>query len=147
MTAPTPSDTRPALWNPNAAACWSLLFTPAFGAYLHARNADSLGRSDEAKANRVFFYVSLIYSGFVLLSVFIAAIPESIYRGAAIGLLVGWYFALGKKQIQHVKETWPTGYDRKPWVKPLFIAFGCLVGYLVVIVVLGVIAESFFGIV
>ena len=27
-----------ALWNPNTAANWSFLFSPLFGAYLHALN-------------------------------------------------------------------------------------------------------------
>ena len=31
-------DAAPALWNPNAAANWSLLFSPAFGAWLHMKN-------------------------------------------------------------------------------------------------------------
>ncbi|MDB6124630.1 MAG: Uncharacterized protein JWQ71_3623 [Pedosphaera sp.] len=146
MIPPIPSYSRPALWNPNAAACWSLLFTPAFGAYLHARNADSLGRAEEAKAHRVWFYVSLGYLGFVLVSVFIPAIPEAVFRGAAIGILMGWYFTQGQKQVQHVKETCQTGYQRRSWKKPLLIAFGCLVGYLIVVIVLAIVAESFFGI-
>ena len=29
----------PPLWNPNAAGFWSLLFSPAFGAFLHAAAA------------------------------------------------------------------------------------------------------------
>lgn len=48
MTA-TPAPTREAaaiaLWNPNAAANWSLLFTPLFGAYLHMLNWRSLGEA------------------------------------------------------------------------------------------------------
>jgi hypothetical protein len=59
MARPTPPPTGrpPALWNPKPAAYWSLLFSPAFGAFLHARNADAMGRVDEAKANRMWFYV------------------------------------------------------------------------------------------
>jgi hypothetical protein len=48
---PPPTGPPPALWNPKAAAYWSLLFSPAFGAFVHARNADAMGRVDEAKAN------------------------------------------------------------------------------------------------
>ena len=141
MNAPIPPNPPPALWNPNAAACWSLLFTPAFGAFLHARNAESLGRAGEAKANRVWFYVSLAYLGFVLVSIFIPKIPDAGFGGVALGLLLGWYFSLGKKQIQYVKETWQDGYQRKPWAKPLLVAFGCLIGFLL----LSVVVESFFG--
>ena len=113
MTTPAPSDSSPALWNPNAAACWSLLFSPAFGAFLHARNAELLGRTDEAKANRVWFYASLTFLGLATLSVFVPAIPDIIFRGAGIGLLVGWYSTLGRKQIQYVKDTWQERYQRK----------------------------------
>jgi hypothetical protein len=55
-TTPAPNNRPPALWNPNAAAGWSLLFTPAFGAFLHSRNADAMGRHSEAKANKFWFY-------------------------------------------------------------------------------------------
>ena len=145
MSPSPPSDSAPRLWNPNAAACWSLLFSPAFGAYLHARNAESLGRTDEAKANRVWFYASLAYFGFVLVSIFIPAIPDSVFRGSAIGLLVGWYFSLGKKQIHYVKNTFQEGYQRKPWTKPLLVAFGGLVGFLIVLFILAMAAEFFSG--
>jgi hypothetical protein len=145
MSTPPPSDSAPQLWNPNAAACWSLIFSPAFGAFLHARNAESLGRTEEAKANRVWFYASLAYFGIVLVSIFIPAIPDAVFRGAAIGILLGWYFSLGKKQIQYVKETFQDGYQRKPWTKPLLIAFGGMVGFLIVLFILAIAADFFSG--
>ena len=146
MTTDTLSEVRPALWNPNAAACWSLLFTPASGAYLHARNADSLGRTEEAKTNRIWFYASLGYLVFVLFGDFVPQIPEAVYRGAAIGLLVGWWVSTGKGQAQYVKDVWQKSYARKSWTKPLLIATNCLIGYLVLIVAIAVIADLFFGI-
>jgi hypothetical protein len=147
MTTPTTStDPSPALWNPNAAACWSLLLSPAFGAFLHARNAESLGRTDEAKANWVWFYVSLGYLGFVWASIFVPVIPNILFDVIAIGILLGWYFSPGKKQIQHVKETWEDRYQRKPWAKPLLVGFGCFLGYGSVCAILGIIASSLFGI-
>jgi hypothetical protein len=145
MTTPPPSDSAPRLWNPNAAACWSLLFSPAFGAFLHARNAESLGRTDEAKTNKVWFYASLAYLGAVLVSMFVPAIPDGVFRGAAIGILLGWYFSLGKKQIQYVKDTFQDGYQRKPWTKPLLVAVGCLVGFFVVLFIFAIIADSILG--
>src|SRR5438876_7735871 len=132
-TPPRPTNQSPALWNPNAAACWSLLFTPAFGAFLHSRNAEALGRVDEMKANKVWFYASIIYLVIAFVTVFIPAIPEGLFRLAALGLLFGWYFSLGKKQIAFVKETCRDGYEHKPWKKPLLIAFGCLIGAFVLL--------------
>jgi hypothetical protein len=138
---PEPSNPSPALWNPNAAACWSLLFSPAFGAFLHARNAESLGHTDMAKANRIWFYVSLAYLGFVVISIFIPTIPDALFKGASIGLLMGWYVSIGKKQISYVNETWQSGYQRKSWTKPLLGAFGCLIGFMLLIVIFSVVAE------
>ena len=147
MTTPTPPPTSqpPALWNPNAAACWSLLFSPAFGAYLHARNAEVLGRVDEAKSNKVWFYVSVTYLVFAFVTTFIPVIPDGLFRLAAIGILLGWYFSLGKKQIKYVKETWQDSYERKRWKKPLLIAFGCSIGMFVALFVVAVIQEYLFG--
>ena len=145
MTTPTISDPPPELWNPNAAACWSLLFTPAFGAFLHARNAERLGRADEAKSNRIWFYASLVYLAFVLVSIFIPAIPDIIFKGAAIGILVGWYTSLGKNQIRYVKDTWQDRYQRRHWTKPLLLGFAGLVGFIIASVFLEGVA-SYFGI-
>jgi hypothetical protein len=130
---PAPTTRPPALWNPNAAAGWSLLFSPAFGAYLHARNADAMGRADEAKANRAWFYVTIAYSAFALLP--IPGIPEVLFTFAPIGLLLGWYFGTGKTQVRYVKGTWRGGYERKSWKKPLIIALGCMIGACVVLTV------------
>jgi len=145
MSTPPTTESVPRLWNPNAAACWSLIFSPAFGAFLHARNAESLGRTDEAKANRVWFYASVVYLGIVLVSSFIPAIPDAAFRGAAIGILLGWYFSLGKKQTQYVKDTFQDGYQRKPWTKPLLIASGALVGFFIVLFILAIAAAFFSG--
>ena len=148
MSTPnTSTDMPPELWNPNAAAYWSILFTPAFGAYLHARNAEILGRTDEVRSNMAWFYVNIGYLFFVFVSVFIPAIPDSVFRAASIGLLVGWYSSLGKNQIKHVKDMWQDRYQRKPWFKPLIIAFACLIVCIAAIIILGVVAESIFGIV
>lgn len=134
------TDSLPSLWNPNAAACWSLLFSPAFGAFLHARNAESLGRTEDAKANKAWGYVSLAYFGFVLVSGFIPAIPDAVFKVAPIGILLGWYFTLGKKQVKHVQDAFQDGYPRKSWMKPLLIAVGCWVGFFAALTVLSCVA-------
>jgi hypothetical protein len=143
---PISTDSPPALWNPNAAACWSLVFSPAFGAFLHARNAQSLGRTDEAKANRTWFYASFGYFGFVLISTFIPAIPNAVFSVAALGILFGWYFSLGKKQIEYVKSHWQDRYTRKPWGKPLLVAVGCLLGFVALTTIVAMAAAAIFGI-
>jgi hypothetical protein len=89
-----------------------------------------MGRHGEAKANRVWFYVTIAYFGFSLVP--IPAIPEILFKLAPVGLLLGWYFGLGKEQTRYVKETWRDGYERKPWAKPLITASCCLIGAFIV---------------
>jgi hypothetical protein len=131
-----PASRPPSLWNPNAAAGWSLLFTSAFGAFLHARNADAMGRHSEAKANRLWFYVTIAYYGCTLILIPFAPSYFSLFlRLTRIGLLLGWYFDVGKDQIVYVNETWGNGYERKSWTKPLITALCCLVGTFIVLTV------------
>jgi hypothetical protein len=130
-TMPPPTGRPPALWNPKSAAYWSLLFSPAFGAFLHARNADAMRRVDEAKANRTWFYISIAYLALPFVTIFIP-IPEGLFTLASIGLPLGWYLSLGKKQVTYVGETWQDGYERKSWKEPLIIALGCLIASFIV---------------
>ena len=115
-----------ALWNPNAAANWSLLFSPVFGAWIHAKNWTALG--DDAKAKQSMYWV---YSGIValLLAIFL---PEKIGRAVGIGFLFGWYFSFAKQQVKHVKETLGGVYEKKGRAKPLGIAVGCFVAFVFV---------------
>jgi hypothetical protein len=133
---PPPIGRPPALWNPKAAACWSLLFSPVFGAFLHARNADALGRVGEAKANRIWFYILIAYIGFDFATIFIfIPIPRGLFDLVPTVLLFVWYLSLGKKQVAYVKGTWRDGYERKSWKEPLLIAFGFLIGASIVFAV------------
>lgn len=132
---PPPGGRLPALWNPKAAAVWSLVFTQAFGAFLHARNAEAMGRLEEAKANRTWFYVSMAYLGLTLVTIPFPAVPGGLFSLAAFGLLIGWYWNVGRKQVVYVRQTWREGYLRKPWKKPLLIAFCCLMGTFIVLTI------------
>jgi hypothetical protein len=127
----TPASQQPALWNPYAAARWSLIFSGAFGAFLHARNADAMGRVDEAKANRVWFYIWIAYLGFIMVPDSIRVIPPGLLPLVSLGLLTVWYFSLGQKQARYVKETLRDGYERKPWKAPLLIAFCAFCGWMI----------------
>ena len=145
----TPSDVPnppPALWNPNAAACWSLVFSPAFGAFLHARNAEALGRTDEAKANRIVFYITLAFFGIILISLFVPTIPEGLWRIAGLGLLLGWYYGVGKKQADYVKVNLQNNYQRKPWTKPLLIGVAGLAAYFGMAVILIIVESLLLGV-
>ena len=47
-TAPSASDPVCAIWNPSAAAIWSLVFTPAFGVFIHMLNWQAPGQLQQA---------------------------------------------------------------------------------------------------
>jgi hypothetical protein len=125
----------PRLWNPAAAAAWSLLFSPAFGAAVHMRNWQVVGEHGKAREARIWLIASIV----VLLAALLGAVflPEShafdqVSRAGGIGLLVAWYVASGQSQHRYVKDRYGTGYMRKGWGKPLGIAAAVLVGYLAV---------------
>ena len=135
----------PALWNPNAAASWSILFTPAFGAYLHAQNARALGRKDEAKSNEAWFYGTLIFLAASLIIPFVPGLNQLPTRFAGLAVLLVWYFSVAKSQVQYVKDTYGDTYPRSPWGMPLVVGSACLVGLFMVAFILGFIVGMMSG--
>jgi hypothetical protein len=137
----TRTETTVALWNPNAAANWSLPFSPVFGAYLHALNWRSLGEAQRAEASMKWVYV-----GIALLFLYLAVgffvsdekAAEGIARLAGLVYLLSWYFGSAKAQAKYVKERFGTSYPRKSWGRPLLIAVGCAVGFFVLAVLVGI---------
>ena len=105
----------PELWNPDAAGNWSLFFTPVFGSILIGKNWDALGHADKASRARIWAYVTLPFALF----------------GLGMPLLIIWYFSSNRPQARYIKERWGTSYPRKPWGKPLGIAFGVYFGIFV----------------
>jgi hypothetical protein len=101
----------PPLWNPDAAANWSLLLTPAFGAYLHMRNWQVLGDSSKAAASRRWMIATVVLT--CTLTVISALLPESqaltaLVRAGSVALLFGWYFASAREQARYIKERYGT---------------------------------------
>ncbi len=125
-------EVAPALWNPGAAASWSLLFSPAFGAYLHMKNWEALGEPGKAAASKrwVAIYVVIIIG----LSVAAAFLPYNktfpgLLRLCGLCLLLGWYFASGKPQVDLVKSRYGKAYPKKGWGQPILIAFAAIIGF------------------
>lgn len=117
------SGNAPPIWNPNAAANWSLLFSPAFGAYLHLLNWRALEKPDKAAFARVWFVVGLI----VLV---VAMVTE--WGGVLLLYLLLWYFAAARGQAKYVKERFGDSFPRRPWGKPLMIGLAAWLGFAVV---------------
>lgn len=131
----------PALWNPDAAAKWSLLFSPLFGACLHMLNWRALG--DDARAAASKYWMIGIGAFFALLIALSAAMPESrgpdlFGRIGGLALLLTWYFTLGKAQTAHVRERFGGEYPRKSWLVPLLAGVGGVIALFVIAVAFGV---------
>ncbi len=108
------------LWNPIAAANWSLIFTPMFGAWLHAKNWEALGRPNEANRSMLWVYGTIPF----MLGVMLAPIPDAWSRILGTVWLASWYFGFAKPQVKHLEAMQLNGvtYEKKAWLKPLAAA-------------------------
>ena len=105
-------DVQP-LWNPNAAANWSILFSPIFGAYIHAKNWERLGQPDKAASSMNWVVGCSILWGLNLI-VFLATVnskngPKDFANYASFVALLWWYFGSAKHQTKVMKEKFPVG--------------------------------------
>lgn len=129
-----------AIWNPNAAANWSLIFTPAFGAYLQMLNWRTLGEAEKSASSQNWFYVSLgMLVIYILLALFIkdANAAEGASRGLGFLFLLIWYFSVGRAQGKYVKAKFGASYIRKPWGKVLLIGVAASIGFFLAAVIVG----------
>jgi hypothetical protein len=127
----TEKQVKVALWNPNAAANWSLLFTPVFGAWLHAENWKTLNEPEKAKKSMQWVYVGISVVIFtVLFSEDLGGIPTFIF-------LLLWYFTSARKQSKYIQEK-EIEYDQKSWQKPLLLGVGGIAVLFCVFFMLGV---------
>ncbi len=132
----------PALWNPNAAASWSLIFTPIFGAYLHMRNWQALGQPDKAASSKNWIIASLVC---VLLLVIVPLLlPDSkgvdaIGRACAFALLITWYYVIGKSQQAYILAKFGKTYPRRGWSRPLLAAVGGMIAFLILVFVVALV--------
>jgi hypothetical protein len=133
----TPARAAPPLWNPNAAASWSLFFTPVFGAILNMKNWQALGETQKAASSRSWAIGSLAY--FVVMALVSAFLTKSdgLNRAASIALLITWYYASGKRQQAYVVARFGKDYPRRGWTKPLLLGVAGIVGFIVALGVLG----------
>ena len=90
------------IWNPNVAACLSIIFTPIFGAWIHAKNWEVLKKEQERRWSMLFVYCLIAVTIFVVYyQYFIGDVKSS---PLSIGTLLTWYFILGKLQVSHIKD-------------------------------------------
>lgn len=115
---PCPDAPACGLWNPSAAATWSLVFTPAFGAFIHMLNWQALGQPAQAAAARRWFYASL---ALLMLQIWTRALnarlgtePLLLHPASVLFLLV-WYFGAARPQARLVRARYGAGYRRRRW--------------------------------
>ena len=120
------ADRSGAIWNPMAVACWSLVFTPVFGAYLLMRNWETLGEPRQAARARVWFCFSLGLLGVQVLS---AAINQrlnsesNLMHWLGLGYLAAWWIAAALPQARLVRSRYgAAGYSRRSWDLALLYA-------------------------
>lgn len=140
LEAEAKGDPAAPIWNPGAAASWSLLFSPVFGSLVQMKNWQALGKPEEAERSRRWAIAcGVILLLLILLSV---ALPESKQVGALTNfggfiLLLSWYFADGRKQMDFVNYSYGKTYDRRGWGLPVLCGIG---GYLAVMAIAVVVA-------
>ena len=116
------NNTQPALelWNPEAAACWSLVFTPVFGSIIISKNWRRIGNTEEATYAKNWVYISLIaILGSIVLQ--FTSLAGSIGQFLPIVFLLLWYFCSAKRQAKYLKNE-SVVYQKKSWFKPLAIS-------------------------
>ncbi len=121
MHSPPAIESKPCLWNPVVAAIGSLVFSPAFGSFLHAENAKRLGRLAEVKINQRWFWGMIIW--FVVDPFFpsLAFIFPFFDVFLTFALPIIWYLTTGRKQVEVVTQLGSSSYDRRPWLIPFVI--------------------------
>lgn len=135
----------PAIWNPNSAANWSLLFSPAFGAYLHMKNWEALGEPLKASAAKVWVLVTLLALAGITLAAAFLPNPRSldgVSRTVGLVLLLSWYFSSGRSQAEYVKSRYGKDYPRRSWGKPLLLGCLALFGFFIFVVVVAFVAST-----
>jgi len=130
----------PALWNPNAAASWSLLFSPIFGAFIHMKNWQAMGEPEKAATAKNWVIASLAL--LVIATILAIMLPRSqgaaaLSRFGGFAMLLAWYFSSAKAQVAAVQARYGRDYPRKGWGKPLGLGLALLCGFMLLGAVMG----------
>lgn len=145
---PSAAAPAPALWNPNAAALWSLLLTPAFGAFLHMKNWQALGEPARAETSRKWFLC--VIAAMLGAAVLGLLLPEgkavdALSRALGLALLITWYMQSGREQIRFVLGRYGKAYPRRGWALALLYGVLGLAAYVGALFVIGFVAALVFG--
>jgi len=134
----------PALWNPNAAANWSLLFSPIFGTWLHMLNWRALGETQRAESAKTWLLLMALLlvatsAGGALMPLSGLSLLTSI---AWFVLLLVWYFASARPQVKWIAERYGNDYPRHGWTQPLLGAIVLFIAHAVLDTFIGIIGMN-----
>ncbi|MCW7538633.1 DUF2007 domain-containing protein [Aquabacterium sp. A7-Y] len=117
-----------ALWHPDGAAFWSLLFTPVFGTALHLLNRRALGEPGQIAAWGWLIASLVLTLGSALFVLSAGATPAAalIAAGLSSGFAVVWYFAAGYAHSKAIAAVYGTRYRRRPFFKAWLIGLAFL---------------------
>jgi len=138
---PAPTASRVALWNPNAAAAWSLLFTPLFGAYVHMLNWRALGDAEQEQASLRWVYAGVFG---IVVALLLEGTSLDHTRGDSLThtvefiFLLAWYFMSAHAQAKTVKARYGSSFPRRSWRTPLLTALAGFALYVGVVAVMGI---------
>lgn len=114
-----PAQAIPKLWNPKTAALWTFLLLPGMAYWLHAANWRELGRLEKARISIAWFYGYFVAAvAYAVVLPYFVLTPEFLDFSWATIYFVIWYFASGREQLRHVRES-RMAYEKKGWLKPV----------------------------
>lgn len=124
-----------AIWNPAAAACWSIVFTPAFGAWILMRNWEALGQPQQAAMARKWYVFSI---GLLVVQVLSAAFNARLHsqptllQWLGLAYLGAWWVSQALPQAWLVRARFGAAYPRKGWDHALLAAVLAGIAYFAV---------------
>jgi hypothetical protein len=129
------------IWNSNAAASWSLLFSSAFGAFLQMLNWRALGESQTADDARGWFIVGLaMLAVYLVIGVFAtdAKVADALSRAVGFAYLL---LVLRRRSRAGKVRQGEMGqdYPRRGRGKPILIAIGAFIGDLLIAAAIGIV--------
>ena len=121
----TPAAAGHAFWNPDLAACWSLLLTPAFGAFIVMCNSAALGDARTATLARRWCLAAI---GVLALNTIVDAfkrrmnIETNCVDWTTLAFLLAWYCGPARAQARLLGQRYGRSYRRQRWDAALKLA-------------------------
>ena len=133
-----------ALWNPRAATCLGLLLSPAFSAYIHMCNWQTLGEDEQSREARAWCCMML---GYFVMCAILVGVGDVVGRNlappvsATFGILAGWHVWGGRAQERYVAVITSGAYTRRPWRRVVLGALAALAALVLLVVVVALVVR------